>query len=84
MMTEMGLLSDGRAIGSVGNMASDKGGVGVQNKEDVLDINQFRTNLTLKYHQTNEDRAKGMVDAPRCYICQAPGHMAKDCKYGLT
>ena len=83
-MKEMGLLQDGRAIGSIGNMISDKSGIGSLNKDDVLDVTQFRMNMSMKFQQASEDRARGISDSLRCYICQNIGHLAKDCKYGLT
>ena len=64
-MKEMGLLNDGRAIGSIGNMISDKSGIGSLNKDDVLDVTQFRMNMSMKFQQASEDRAKGISDSLR-------------------
>jgi hypothetical protein len=84
-MKDMGLLQDGRAIGSVGNIVREKIGIGaLQNKEEILDVTQFRMNMSMKFHQNIEDRVKGNVEVARWFICQTPGHAAKDCKYGLT
>lgn len=77
-MKEMGLLHDGRAIGSLGNILSEKTGIGANEKEDVIDVTQFRMNMSLKYQQINEERAKGVSETARCYICQGIGHQAKD------
>jgi hypothetical protein len=85
---DMGLLSDGRAIGSVaGGMIKDKAAIGsldTTNNEDPMDVDSYRMKMSLKYQQNNEDRSRGHNEPQKCYICRVPGHIAKDCKYGLT
>ena len=73
---------DHRMYNQSANMMNDKAGIG--NKDMDNDMNQFRMSMSKKYQQYNEDRAKGLIEEQRCYICQTPGHKAKDCKYGLT
>jgi len=65
-MKDMGLLQDGRAIGSIGNIRSEKSGIGADKPmDDVMDTTDFRMNMSLKFHQNIENKIQGNVDEPR-------------------
>ena len=68
-MNEMGLLQDGRSIGSVSGAVKEKQGIGaVVRSDDPLDVTDFQAKMGLKYQEMNEKRRKGLIEAPRCYI----------------
>eukprot|EP00347_Sterkiella_histriomuscorum_P023453 403334583 len=89
MMNEMGLSEEGanaysargterRGLGIQQQMQSSGGGGG----SDQFD--SFRTQRSKRYHVAAEERQRGIKEEQLCYICQQPGHIAKDCKFGIN
>jgi hypothetical protein len=81
----MGISQDGGfAAGERGG--SQRKGLGASSQGNMFD--QFRTNRSKRYHVAAEERSKGIIKGgpgdDLCYICNQPGHIAKDCKYGIN
>lgn len=60
---EMGVMRDGRTLAEATHMSNERAGMGHTHQEN--DLNQFRMNMSMKYQQHNEDRAKGITEDQR-------------------
>lgn len=83
MLTEMGVGEDGQIASS----SSGRRGIGAaSNSNPSSTFDQFRNQRSKKYHVAAEERSKNYKDeqVQLCYICQKPGHIAKDCKFGIS
>jgi len=81
MLSEMGINDEGFSAAR----GTERRGLGaMRSGGDMFD--QFRNSRSKRYHVAAEERSKGAgrEDTQLCYICQKPGHFAKDCKYGIN
>jgi len=78
--SEMGVRSDGRSITGLPS-GEERRGLGVQS-QDIY--SQFRKQRSQTYHVSAEERAATRDLPELCYVCRMPGHIAKDCKFGLN
>lgn len=77
---ETGMRMDGQAIS--GYHVNDlRGGLGV-NTDDLYA--KYRRQKSFQYHITAEERAQNKEPDDLCFACQQPGHLARDCKYGIS
>lgn len=90
---EMGISEDGTLLGESG---ADRLGLGASSKTvtsssaaDNL-FNDYRKHRAHKYHKTiaqaHADRVQEELQDPSrlCFICQKSGHLARECKFGMT
>lgn len=86
----MGVLDDGTVIRPKGVVKGDRLGLGMlpstteKGQDDVFE--SFRRQRANKYHEfiaLNQAarRESGPENKLTCYVCQKPGHIARDCKY---
>lgn len=75
----MGVSEEGMAMGS---RQSERRGLGAFGGGDSFE--SYRQNRSQRYHVAAEARSKGGKDEELCYVCHKPGHIAKDCKYGIN
>ncbi|CDW81670.1 zinc knuckle family protein [Stylonychia lemnae] len=80
MMNEIGVSEEGFM-----NRPTERRGLGASGPSggggDLFD--SFRNQRSKRYHVAAEERQRGVKEEQLCYICQQPGHFAKDCKFGI-
>jgi hypothetical protein len=89
--SELGMRPDGQVL--IGKGSEERRGLGSESSDVkfpffpkiILKVySQFRKQRSHQYQVSVEERSQGREHQDVCFVCRQPGHLARDCKFGLT